>query len=90
MAFDQLIKAPHAQFGHGIRESTHTGQYQPVRPGGHLRRLLGHLHAPLSLERLAALGVARVSYGPSPQRVALAALQHAARDLHASTGPRAH
>lgn len=45
--------------------------------------LLGHLHSPLSLEHLASLGVARISYGPWPQRAALAALQHAARDLHA-------
>jgi 2-methylisocitrate lyase-like PEP mutase family enzyme len=45
--------------------------------------VLGHVHSPLSPQRLAALGVARVSYGPYPQAAALAALQHVARDAHA-------
>ena len=36
--------------------------------------------------RLAELGVARVSYGPLPQRVALTALQDAARGIYAGGG----
>ncbi len=40
----------------------------------------------LSLERLEELGVARVSYGPWPQRVALTALQDLVRDVHAGGG----
>jgi 2-methylisocitrate lyase-like PEP mutase family enzyme len=37
----------------------------------------------LALEKLEELGVARVSYGPFPQRVALTALQSLVRDVHA-------
>ena len=44
--------------------------------------LLGHLRSPLTPQRLAGLGVARISYGPHPQQAALAALQHTARGLH--------
>ena len=36
----------------------------------------------LSAEEYEALGVARISYGPAPQRVALTALQDAAADLY--------
>ncbi|MFH8251238.1 isocitrate lyase/phosphoenolpyruvate mutase family protein [Microbacterium sp. B2969] len=40
----------------------------------------------LPLETLEALGVARVSYGPWSQRVALTALQNLVRDVHAGGG----
>jgi len=40
----------------------------------------------LALEKLEELGVARVSYGPFPQRVALTALQSLVRDVHAGGG----
>lgn len=40
----------------------------------------------LSLARLAELGVARVSYGPNSQRVALTALQELVEDVHAGGG----
>ncbi|WP_296193870.1 isocitrate lyase/phosphoenolpyruvate mutase family protein [uncultured Microbacterium sp.] len=40
----------------------------------------------LSLARLEQLGVARVSYGPWSQRVALTALQDLVRDVHAGGG----
>ena len=39
-----------------------------------------------SLARLQELGVARVSYGPMPQRVALTALQELVEDVHAGGG----
>ena len=35
------------------------------------------------LDRLAELGVARISYGPQPLRVALTALQELAEDIYA-------
>jgi 2-methylisocitrate lyase-like PEP mutase family enzyme len=38
------------------------------------------------LARLQELGVARVSYGPWPQRVALTALQELVEDVHAGGG----
>ena len=41
-----------------------------------------------SRDRLEELGVARVSYGPMPQRVALTALQRMVEDLVAGTGGR--
>ena len=45
----------------------------------------------LPLARLEELGVARVSYGPWSQRVALTALQDLVRDVHAGGGhPRGH
>ncbi|QIG39211.1 isocitrate lyase/phosphoenolpyruvate mutase family protein [Microbacterium sp. 4R-513] len=40
----------------------------------------------LPLAQLEELGVARVSYGPFPQRVALTALQSLVRDVHAGGG----
>jgi 2-methylisocitrate lyase-like PEP mutase family enzyme len=40
----------------------------------------------VSLDRLAELGVARVSYGPQPQRVALTALQELVEAVHAGGG----
>ncbi|WP_442574049.1 isocitrate lyase/PEP mutase family protein [Microbacterium sp. F51-2R] len=40
----------------------------------------------LALAKLEELGVARVSYGPFPQRVALTALQSLVRDVHAGGG----
>jgi 2-methylisocitrate lyase-like PEP mutase family enzyme len=40
----------------------------------------------VSLDRLAELGVARVSYGPQPQRVALTALQELVESIHAGGG----
>lgn len=40
-------------------------------------------HAP-SAKRLAALGVARISYGPGPYRVAMQLMEDAARTAHAS------
>jgi 2-methylisocitrate lyase-like PEP mutase family enzyme len=40
----------------------------------------------LPLERMAALGVARVSYGPWSQRVALTALQHLVGRVHGGSG----
>ena len=40
----------------------------------------------ITLARLAELGVARVSYGPQPQRVALTALQVLAEDINAGGG----
>jgi 2-methylisocitrate lyase-like PEP mutase family enzyme len=40
----------------------------------------------LPLARLAELGVARVSYGPNSQRVALTALQELVEDVHAGGG----
>jgi 2-methylisocitrate lyase-like PEP mutase family enzyme len=39
-----------------------------------------------ALDRLQQLGVARVSYGPMPQRVALTALQQLVEDVHAGRG----
>ena len=47
--------------------------------------VIGFPGTPLPAE-LQALGVARVSYGPLPQRVALAALQRTAADLYAGGG----
>ena len=38
------------------------------------------------LDRLAELGVARISYGPQPQRVALTALQELVESIHAGGG----
>lgn len=40
----------------------------------------------LPLAQLEELGVARVSYGPNPQRVALTALQELVEDVHAGGG----
>ncbi len=40
----------------------------------------------LPLTRLAELGVARISYGPQPQRVALTALQELVESIHAGGG----
>jgi 2-methylisocitrate lyase-like PEP mutase family enzyme len=40
----------------------------------------------VSLDRLAELGVARVSFGPQPQRVALTALQELVESIHAGGG----
>jgi 2-methylisocitrate lyase-like PEP mutase family enzyme len=40
----------------------------------------------MPLERLAELGVARISYGPQPQRVALTALQELAEAIYAGGG----
>lgn len=40
----------------------------------------------LPLATLQELGVARVSYGPHSQRVALAALQELVEDVHAGGG----
>lgn len=40
----------------------------------------------LPLAKLQELGVARVSYGPNPQRVALTALQELVEDVHAGGG----
>ena len=39
-----------------------------------------------SLARLEKLGVARVSYGPMPQRVALTALQELVEEIHRGAG----
>ena len=39
-----------------------------------------------SLARLEELGVARVSYGPMPQRVALTALQELVEEIHRGGG----
>ncbi len=39
-----------------------------------------------SLDRLEELGVARVSYGPMPQRVALTALQELVEEVHRGGG----
>ncbi len=38
------------------------------------------------LDRLAELGVARISYGPQPLRVALTALQELAEDIYQGGG----
>jgi 2-methylisocitrate lyase-like PEP mutase family enzyme len=38
------------------------------------------------LDRLAELGVARISYGPQPMRVALTALQELAESIYAGGG----
>jgi 2-methylisocitrate lyase-like PEP mutase family enzyme len=38
------------------------------------------------LDRLAELGVARISYGPQPLRVALTALQELVEDIHQGGG----
>ena len=44
-----------------------------------------------SLARLEELGVARVSYGPMPQRVALTALQELVEEIHRGGGvPSTH
>jgi 2-methylisocitrate lyase-like PEP mutase family enzyme len=40
----------------------------------------------IALDRLAELGVARISYGPQPQRVALTALQVLAEDIYSGGG----
>src|SRR6478735_8797750 len=40
----------------------------------------------LALDRLAELGVARISYGPQPQRVALTALQKLVETIHRGGG----
>jgi 2-methylisocitrate lyase-like PEP mutase family enzyme len=40
----------------------------------------------LALDRLAELGVARISYGPQPQRVALTALQKLVETIHGGGG----
>ena len=40
----------------------------------------------MPLDRLAELGVARISYGPQPQRVALTALQELVEAIHSGGG----
>jgi 2-methylisocitrate lyase-like PEP mutase family enzyme len=40
----------------------------------------------VALDRLAELGVARISYGPQPQRVALTALQKLVENIHRGGG----
>jgi 2-methylisocitrate lyase-like PEP mutase family enzyme len=40
----------------------------------------------LPLARLEELGVARISFGPNPQRVALTALQELVESVHAGAG----
>lgn len=53
--------------------------------GRHRLTLIGRPDNP-PLARLEELGVARVSYGPMPQRVALTALQRLVEDIHAGGG----
>ena len=50
---------------------------------GHLKVSVIGVPGALSPERYQELGIARISYGPWPQRVALAALQQSARSLYA-------